>query len=240
MRAHDPLWGAGRRQMTNAPPSGALLHLFRLTSLSLPVGGFAYSRGLEAALHAGWVKDEATAKDWIIGTLRSNFAALDGAIFWRMANALEEGAFDRFVQADAWLAAGRESREIQSEDRRLGEALLRLLIDLDVPSARRGLGRLRTYPAAFALAANHWRIAPSQSLTGLLWAYVEAQVMAAIRLASLGQTAGQRIMIAAVEPIEHAAAHARTVRDEDVGGTAQALAIASAWHETQYSRLFQS
>ena len=231
--------------MTNAPPpdvfgAAAPLHLFRLVSLSLPVGGFSYSRGLEAAVHAGWVSDEATARNWILGTLQSNVASLDGALFWRMANALEEGALERFVATDAWLAAARESRELQAEDRRLGEALLRLLIDLDVPRACEAQGRVRTYPAAFAIAANHWQVASRQSLTGLLWAYVEAQVMAATRLVPLGQTSSQRIMIAAVEPLELAATHARTISDEDIGATAQALAIASAWHETQYSRLFQS
>jgi urease accessory protein len=64
--------------------------------------------------------------------------------------------------------------------------------------------------------------------------------MAALRLVPLGQTAGQRILVEAVEPIERAALRARTLPDDEVGNVAPALAMASAWHETQYSRLFQS
>ena len=64
--------------------------------------------------------------------------------------------------------------------------------------------RTLTYPAAFALATHHWRIAPTLALKGLLWVYVEGQVMAAIRLVPLGQTAGQRILIDAVEVIDRA------------------------------------
>jgi urease accessory protein len=229
-----------RMRMPDTQSTAALPHLLRLTSLSMPVGGFSYSRGLEAAVHAGWVTDEATAQDWILGTLQSNFASLDGALFWRMATALERAAVETFLQADAWLAAARESRELQNEDRRLAEALLRLLIELDVPCPKHVTSCVRTFPGAFALAAQHWRIPPRQSLTGLLWTYVEAQVMAAMRLAPIGQAAGQRIMIAAVDPIENAAALSRTIPDDDIGATAQALAIGSAWHETQYSRLFQS
>lgn len=220
--------------------AGPLLHLLRLVSLSLPVGSFSYSRGLEAAVHAGWVADEETAQAWILGTLRSNFAALDGAMFCRLARAVEAGDVELLLRADAWLSAGRESRELQAEDARLGEALLRLLVDLGSPLAREVQTSVRTYPAAFAIAAGHWGIAASRALLGLLWTYVEGQAMAAIRLVPLGQTAAQRIMIAAVGPIASAAAYAGSVPDDEIGATSQALAIASAWHEDQYSRLFQS
>ncbi|CAH1672273.1 MULTISPECIES: urease accessory UreF family protein [unclassified Chelatococcus] len=216
------------------------LHLLRLVSQGLPVGGFSYSRGLEAAVQAGWVSDEATARDWILGTLQANVAQLDGALFWRMATALGAGDAEGFRAADAWLAAGRESLEFQREDRRLGEALLRLLADLDVPAATDLQGQGLTYPAAFALAAHHWRIAPLQALSGLLWVYVEGQVTAAIRLVPLGHTAGQRILVEAVGAIGQAADRARLIDDRDVGNLSPALAMASAWHETQYSRLFQS
>jgi urease accessory protein len=231
--------------MDGAPTSGgdrdALpLHLLRLVSQGLPVGGFSYSRGLEAAVHAGWVSDEASARDWILGTLRANVAQLDGALFWRMATALENGDQERFLMANAWLAAGRESREFQREDKRQGEALLRLLTDLDVPTARHHAGDALTYAAAFALAGQHWRIAPEAALKGFLWVYVEGQVTAAIKLVPLGHTAGQRLLIEAATAIGEAAARARALRDDEVGNLAPALAMASAWHETQYSRLFQS
>jgi urease accessory protein len=216
------------------------LHLLRLVSQGLPVGGFSYSRGLEAAVLAGWVRDEKTARDWILGTLQANVAQLDGALFWRMANALEAGDRERFSAANAWLAAGRESREFQLEDRRLGEALLRLLVDLEVPAAPSYRDDELTFAGAFALAAHHWRIPPAAALSGLLWVYVEGQVNAAIRLVPLGHTAGQRILVEAAEAIEQAAARARSINDDDVGSLSPALAMASAWHETQYSRLFQS
>lgn len=216
------------------------LHLLRLVSQGLPVGGFSYSRGLEAAVLAGWVSDDRTARDWILGTLQANVAQLDGALFWRMATALEAGDEAGFRAADAWLASGRESREFQREDRRLAEALLRLLGDLGIPGVNERQDQPLTYAAAFALATHHWRVAPAAALKGLLWVYVEGQVTAAIRLVPLGHTAGQRILIEAADAIEQAAAHARSIEDDAIGSLSPALAMASAWHETQYSRLFQS
>jgi urease accessory protein len=218
----------------------APLHLLRLVSQTLPIGGFSYSKGLEGATHAGWVTDEASAQDWILGILQSSFAQLDGALFLRLASALVDGDDQRFLAADAWLAASRESREFQLEDKRLGQALMRLLADLDVPGTENGQDRQLTFTAVFAMAAHHWCIPPMVALQGLMWIFVEGQVTAAIRLVPLGHTAGQRILVHAVGPIEQAAARAAAMGDDDIGNLAPALAMASAWHETQYSRLFQS
>jgi urease accessory protein len=216
------------------------LHLLRLVSPSLPVGAFSYSRGLEFAAEAGWVRDEATARDWILGTLEQSYAPLDGALFWRMMAALSSGDGDGFRRFDGWLAAARESRELQLEDRRMGEALLRLLCDLEVPGALRAGGQLLTYPAAFAIAADHWRVPATAALKGLMWTIVEGQVLAATRLVRLGHTTGQRILIDAVPVVERSATLARTIEDDSIGNVSVGMAMASAWHETQYSRLFRS
>lgn len=216
------------------------LHLVRLVSQSLPVGGFSYSRGLESAVQAGWVSDEASAQDWILGLLQSSFAPLDGALFCRMTSALAAGDSNGFLAANAWLMAGRESREFQQEDRRMGARLLSLLVDLEVPSALANQTARLSFCAAFALAADHWNISQVAALRGLMWVLVEGQVMAAIRLVPIGHTVGQRILISAVDAIDMASGMARSIGDDEIGNLAPALAMASAWHETQYSRLFQS
>lgn len=218
----------------------ASLHLLRLVSPSLPVGAFSYSRGLETAIERGWVTDERSAELWIHGALEHAFAALDGAIFQRMMSALEAGDQNAFLRNDRWLWASRESRELQLEDQRMGAALQRLLRDVEVVSARDYADRNLTYPAAFALAADHWRIPSAQALRGLMWSVIEGQAGAAMRLVPLGQTSGQRIMINAVDVIERSAAHAEQLVDADVGNAAIGMAMASAWHEKQYSRLFRS
>ena len=220
--------------------TGLPLQLLRLVSPSLPVGAFSYSRGLEWAVQAGWVKDEAGARDWILGTLEQSYAALDAPLFWRMMQALQRDDTEAFGACDAWLAASRESREIQLEDRRMAEGLCRLLKDLGLSSPWVEPGRLSSYPAAFALAASHWKVAPEAALLGLMWTVVEGQAAAAVRLVPLGQTAAQRILVASADVITRSAAKARALEDDEIGNVSHRLAMASAWHETQYSRLFQS
>ena len=54
-----------------------LLPLLWLASPALPVGGFSYSEGLEAAVDAGRVSDEATAGDWLSHQLHLTIARAD-------------------------------------------------------------------------------------------------------------------------------------------------------------------
>ena len=62
----------------------ALLRLLQLASPALPVGAFAYSQGLEPAVHAGWVRDEATAAAWLGGLLAHSLQGLEVPLFARL------------------------------------------------------------------------------------------------------------------------------------------------------------
>jgi urease accessory protein len=92
----------------------------------------------------------------------------------------------------------------------------------------------------FALAARRWDVPLAAAAQGFAFAWAEAQTSAAVRLVPLGQSAGQRILAASAAVIPAVVAHALALADEEIGATAPRLAIASAWHETQYSRLFRS
>jgi urease accessory protein len=92
----------------------------------------------------------------------------------------------------------------------------------------------------FALGAHAWGVPPPAACEGFAFAWAEAQVSAAVRLVPLGQTAGQRILLALGDAVPAAVARARAAADDDVGAVAPRHAIASARHETQYSRLFRS
>lgn len=218
-----------------------LARLLQLTSPTLPVGAYAYSCGLEHAVAAGWVQDEATAEDWIVGVLGHGLAGLDLPILLRLHDAWEAGDEQGTRYWSAFLLACRESRELRAEDRQMGSALARLLTDLGLDAARswRETGYC-TWAAMFSLAARHWGIAPADMAQAYLWSWCENQVAAAVKLVPLGQTAGQRILLACGERIPQCLRHTAKLTDEDIGWGTPALALGSALHETQYSRLFRS
>jgi urease accessory protein len=65
-------------------------------------------------------------------------------------------------------------------------------------------------------------------------------VQAAIKSVPLGQRSGQRILAALSADIPAAVDHALSLNDEHRQAFSPRLAILSARHETQYSRLFRS
>lgn len=221
--------------------STALLRLLQLTSPALPIGAYAYSQGLEYAISAGWVHDEESSAFWILGVLEHTLPHLDLPILVRLQPAWV-GRNDQKVRYwSRLLLAQRESAELQAEDRHLGTALARVLWDQGLQEAQAWLGREEaTFAALFALAAVSWEIPLRETTLGYAWTWCENQVAAAIKLVPLGQSAGQRILARAVEKIPRIVTQALQVSDEEIGAVAPGVAIASALHESQYSRLFRS
>ena len=158
----------------------ALLRLLQLASPALPIGAFAYSQGLEPAVAAAIVHDEATASAWLTGLLEGPLARQDRARF---------------------------------------------------PS---------TLAGEFARATAHFGIDVRTAAETFAFTWAEAQTSAAVRLIPLGQSAGVRILARAGRSIPAAVDGALALDDDDLGGAAPGLALLSAAHETQYSRLFRS
>jgi urease accessory protein len=220
---------------------GAQLSLLRLASPGLPVGAFSYSRGLEPAVAAGSVHDEQSAGDFILGVLEHTVCPLDGALLCRLHRAWSADDAAEVRRLTHLLRAFRESRELLLEDEQMGLALARLLVSMGVPGAElRTLEIPPSYTCMFALAAVRWGIDLEHALAGFLFALCESQVSAALRLLPLGQTAGQRLLERAMPVVERCVERALHVPDDEIGNFAPGLALLSAQHELQYSRLFRS
>jgi urease accessory protein len=221
--------------------AGWLLPVLRFASPSLPIGAYAYSRGLEHAVHMGSVHDAGSAQAWVLGLLQHTGAQLEGPLFVRLHAAARSGDLAGFERWNQRLLASRESAELRLEDTQLGAAFARLLAGQDVVAAQPWAARSDAcYASLFALAAAHFGMPAEPALLAFLWAFADSQTSAAVRLVPLGQTAGQRILGAVVQALPACATRALACRDQEIGALAPGLAIGSALHETQYTRLFRS
>jgi len=218
----------------------ALLRLFHLVSPALPVGAYAYSQGLEYAVHAGWVTSEAGTLDWLRGLVRFGLGTLDLPILRRLHGAWQADDAGAVTHWNARLIAARESAELRAEERHLGAALARVLIELDVPEAVMWRERDAAFATLFSLAAVRWQIPAAATLSGYLWAWLENQVLAAVKLVPLGQSAGQRLLHALTDDLPTVVARAMTESDAAIGTSALSQVLAACRHESQYSRLFRS
>ena len=221
-----------------------LARLLQLASPTLPIGAYSYSQGLEWLVETGTVTDAASAQRWIGDALEYFVAPGEAALLWRLSDAAAAENGLAFTGWNAWLRASRETCELRAETEQMGNALVKLAADLGcLDGFARKVTQMAapvTLPAAYALAARGFGVAPDAALVAYLWSWLENQVLAAVKIVPLGQVAGQRILLSLGTRLAAAASHARQVADADLASFAPGLALASARHETQYTRLFRS
>ncbi len=97
-----------------------------------------------------------------------------------------------------------------------------------------------TYPVAYALAAAAGSSPVRDCLLSFAFGWAENMMQAAIKSVPLGQSAGQRILLRLSKEIPAAVDSALALGDDQRQAFSPMLAILSAQHETQYSRLFRS
>lgn len=220
----------------------AIARLLQLASPLLPVGAYTYSQGLEWAVESGGVRDAATAWQWISGVLEEPLGRFEAPLTARVQHAWETGELGEVQRLNADFVASRETSELRAETLQMGYSLHRLWLDLSepaLPAARHEFPEM-AFPTAWALLAASWRIASEASLTGYLWSWCENQVVAAMKTVPLGQTAGQRLLLACGDRLPAIVERALALPENEWSTSAPGLAIASSRHETQYARLFRS
>ena len=228
-------------------PAGdaVLLQLMWLASPALPVGGFSYSEGLEAAVDSGRVTGEASAAGWLVNQMALAPARADLPVLAQAHFAWQRNDLVRVTQLNDFIGRTRETRELRLQSEQMGRSLVEWLRNQAVADDARlqhlaALAPSPTWPIAFALATARTGATPAQALHSHLFGWAENLVQAALKAVPLGQLAGQRILQALVDRMPELIAGALTLADDDIQSFAPMLGIASAQHETQYSRLFRS
>jgi len=231
-----------------------------LASPALPVGGFSYSEGLEAAIDAGLVANEHDAARWLRDQLHLAVARSDLAVVARAVPAWLRHDLARVRELNDWVVQTRETAELRLQTEQMGRSLVEWLRNRSggvLP--HEGDARLShcaalppapTWPVAFALAVAQCLPPPSghadgeaalrEALLSFAFGWAENMVQAAIKAVPLGQSAGQRILQTLIDAIPGAIDHAMSLPETQRQAFTPMLAILSARHETQYSRLFRS
>src|ERR1700746_3849184 len=225
----------------------ALLRLQSWLSPAFPTGSYSYSHGIEWAVGAGHLYERKSLVDWLEADLCYGSGRNEAIFFieaWRSAidnnrgKLLEiaelaaafwgtsEFALETWQQATACLAT---LRRVWPDP--LLESLSELLSDLKIAPV---------FSVVLGVRAARQDIPATLALPAFLQSYVANWVTAGVRLIPLGQTDGQ-LAIAGLEPAVLAlASKSQEVTIHDVGSAAFMVDLASAFHETQYTRLFRS
>ena len=224
--------------------STALLHLLQLASPSLPVGAYSYSQALEVAIENQTVRDEASARIWIIEHLQQVVARFEAPVLWRLMAAFS--ARDVSVVrywTDVFIAA-RDTAEFRAETIQMGYSLAKLIAELRIADAPL-LAILQSqpeipFPTALACAAVALAVPHEAVLLGVLFSWAENQVLVCVKSVPLGQVSGQRLLLSLRPELERAANTAQQLADDELSNWAPGLSLLSMQHEVQYSRLYRS
>ena len=230
----------------------ALLQIW--LSPAFPVGGFAYSHGLEKAVENGWIVGRAGLEAWLgdlveVGSPRNDLILL--AVAWRTTTDRADDALHACAETGLAL---QPSAERHLEATQQGQSFL-AQIEAAWPVTGAGAGAdaaaardwrtivgdiAPTYPVAVGFAAARHGIALGDTLLAYAIAFVGALTSAAIRLGVVGQTDAQRVTAALLARLRAAVAVAEAAALDDLGGAAWRSDLASLQHEAQYTRLFRS
>lgn len=221
----------------------SLMQLMWLASPALPIGGFSYSEGLEAAVDSAQVTTESEASEWLLDQLHLSLARADLAVVAQAVPAWQRADHARIAELNTWVLQTRESSELRQQTEQMGRSLLEWLRNHTTARAAQidTLAVLQpSYPLAFALAASACQAPVRACLLAYAFGWAENMVQAAIKSVPLGQSAGQRILSALTADIPTAVEQALALPDAERQTFSPMLAILSARHEVQYSRLFRS
>jgi urease accessory protein len=244
----------------------ALVRLLQLSSQALPIGGYSHSQGLESAIEQRVVTDEGSLSGWIGDVLEFSMKSFEIPSMLSMAAAWARNDPAAIAALNEEFLSARESAEIRAAAVQMGFSLCSLVCNLpDFPmGVVETLRSIRdpSLPCVWSATVTAWEIEPRESIMGYLWTWAENQVLVAMKAVPIGQSAGQRVLLAMGVRIAELASGVRVGKtgmdgigensgddcpegddysaSDDYSNFTPGLAILSSQHETQYSRLFRS
>lgn len=232
-----PVEPAMDKPMGAALDTRALLRLMAWLSPAFPIGGFAWSGGLERAVADGLVKDASDLQEWLSAVLCRGALWNDAVLMaegWRQADS--EKALAEVAELALALAG---SAERFNETLSLGKAFVTAAGAWPHPVFER-LPQDVPFPVAVGAVASGHGVASAQALAAFLHAAIAQAVSAGIRLSIAGQAEGVAIIAALEAQIDDLSQCAVSSSLDDLGGATVLAEISSLRHETQHSRLFRS
>jgi urease accessory protein len=224
----------------------APLALLHLCDSLFPIGGFAYSDGLETATSDGRVATAADLAAWLDVSLDMTFGRLDGPAVWQAWAAFDAADFDALRALDDELAALRPSSSMRRSSRAMGLRLLttwqalhpdRRLAQALALAAGHQLGP--ALPVAFAGACACCRVDRRRAVEAFAYTRLAATVSAAMRLMPIGQSDAHSLLARTLDRVP-AAVDGLIGRGTQLESFTPAMDIVAMSQQYLHSRLFRS
>jgi len=207
-----------------------LLTLTQWLSPVFPVGGYAYSHGLETAIAAEDVTNAVELTEWLRVVLEFGGGQADAVL---LTSAMKTDA-DHAALND-WASALAASSERWQETYEQGSAFVR--------AANAITGQdydAMALPVAVGRAAAKLSVPAERVASLYLQALISNLATGAVRHIPLGQAEGQRVIAKLQEVVLAVAKRSVEMAPEDIRGAAFGADMAALKHETQEVRIFRT
>jgi urease accessory protein len=215
--------------MTSAGMIGPdYLRAVQYLSPAFPIGGFAYSQGLEMAISTALVTDPTSLQDWIASQIQYGSGRADAIL---IAHA-RGGDCEELAELAYALAPSKErDLELREMGRAFG-AQISGLTGADFP--------VFPLPVAIGHAMQGLNLPTTDILALFLQGFAAQMVSVGVRFIPLGQSAGQAVLAALAPLILRVAQQAASADISEISSSTIGADIASMAHETLEVRIYRT
>lgn len=204
------------------------LALVQMLSPAFPVGGYAYSQGLEQAIVDGTVRDAASLAAWIAALMEHGSGWMDAVL---VALARTGDAANLADLAYAYAPSAERYTEMHDQGTAFGGLIARM-----TGTAPPAL----PYTVAFGHATRNMGLVMEEVLAHWLHAYAAQLISAAVRFIPLGGAEGQAVLASLAPLILQTANRAASASVDDLHSASFSADMATMRHETLEVRIFRS
>jgi urease accessory protein len=228
-----------------APAMTALWHLLQTTDTAFPIGGFAHSNGLEGLVEAGTVTTPADLESFLTASWLPALTATDLPLIRHANTATADTGALYELDTLAWaLRATAEARRAQQQIGRQRLSLVARLTGhprLTTLATAAGQGEwMANLPVVWGVETACLDLPLDDALTAYAFQSLNGLAAAAMKLIRIGPDGTQNILRRLLPAVEQAVTNSAHVDRASIGAFTPLLDIASACHETAYSRIFIS
>jgi urease accessory protein len=211
------------------PTDSKLITVMQWLSPAFPIGGFAYSHGLEWAINKGYVSNREELQNWISDLLEYGSLKNDAILIKLVLQGFDPKEINELAMALC------PASERLSETQLQGGAFCKIMREvwsLEIDEL--------TLPIALALAAKNESIDQNLVVPAYLHSFCSNLISVAMRLIPIGQTDGQKTL-RELSPLISDSVRSVAKSDKDDLGSACFLSDVSAMqHEYLQPRVFKT
>src|SRR5689334_11535223 len=206
-----------------------LLAVLQLADGLFPAGGFAHSFGLETYAQDGRVHDRESLEAFVVAHLDGAAGPADAVAVAAAVRAAVADDQTAWVDIDGRLQAMKTVPEFRAASRQMGRQTARVAAvtrDPFITTLARVIEDGLTpghHAAVFGAALGRRGVEPQAAAAGFLYSTAALLIGAGLRLVSLGQLDGQRVLTAVLPRVAQLAATAATTAVDDMWSFTPAL-----------------